>query len=126
MVPAEYVFEDDSCDNAVGQRCPKRDLKLKEEMGAAKAPRKDSAKAKEGEPERGGVRPAARRRRGRPRKAGRPPATGKGPQAGEQGTTGAAVEAGVLQEDGNQTPATRRGRARDLGPRGQRDRGRNC
>jgi hypothetical protein len=126
VVPAEYVFEDDTCDNVVGQRCPKRDLELKEEMETAKVPRKDSAKAKEGEPERGGVRPAARRRRGRPRKAGRPPATGKESQAGEQGTTRAAAEDGVLQEAGNQVPTMRRGRPRNLGPRGQRDRGRDC
>ena len=126
VVPAEYVFEDDTCDNTVGSRCPWRDLELREEIDAAKAPRKDPAKAKGEGPERGGARPAARRRRRRPKKAERPPATGKGPQAGEQGTTGAAVEAGVLQEDGNQTPATRRGRARNLGPRGQRDRGRKC
>ncbi|MFN9906875.1 MAG: hypothetical protein ACK56F_12260, partial [bacterium] len=37
VVPAEYVFEDDTCDNVVGQRCPKRDLELKKEMEAAKA-----------------------------------------------------------------------------------------
>ncbi len=126
VVPAEYVFEDDTCDNAVGQRCPKHDLKLKEEMEAATVPRKDSAKAKEGEPERGGVQPAARRRRGRPKKADKPPATGKEPRAGEQGTAGAAVEAGVLQEAGNQIPTTRRGQQRDRGPRKQRDRGRRC
>ncbi len=126
VVPAEYVFEDDTCDNVVGQRCPKRDLKLKEEMEAAKAPRKDSAKTKEEGPERGGAQPAARRRRGRPKKAEKPPATGKGPQAGEQGTAGAGAEAGVLQEDGNQIPTKRRGRPRDLGPRKQRDRGRSC
>ncbi|MFN9904574.1 MAG: hypothetical protein ACK56F_00430, partial [bacterium] len=126
VVPAEYVFEDDTCDNVVGQRCPKRDLELKGEMEAAKAPRKDSAKAKEGEPERGGVQPAARRRRGRPKKAEKPSATGKGLQAGEQGIAGAAAEAGVLQEAGNQIPTTRRGQPRDLGPRKQRDRGRSC
>ncbi len=120
------MFKDDTCDNTVGSRCPRLDLKLREEIDAAKAPRKDPAKAKGEGPERGGARPAARRRRGRPKKAEKPPATEKGPQAGEQGTTGAAVEAGVLQEDGNQTPAARRGRPRDLGPRGQRDRGRNC
>jgi hypothetical protein len=126
VVPAEYVFEDDTCDNEVGLRCPKRDLKLKEEIEAAKAPRKDPAKAKGEGPDRGGAQPAVRRRRGRPKKAEKPPATGKGPQAGEQGTAGVAVEAEVLQEAGNQIPATRRGRPRDLGPRGQRDRGRNC
>ncbi len=126
VVPAEYVFEDDTCDNVVGSRCPKRDLKLKEEIEAAKAPRKDPAKAKGEEPERGGAQPAVRRRRGRPKKAEKPLTSGKGPQAGEQGTAGAAVEARVLQEAGNQIPATRRGRPRDLGPRGQRDRGQNC
>ncbi len=126
MVPVEYVFEDDTCDNVVGQRCPKRDLKLKEGTEAAKAPRKDSARAKEGEPERGGVPPAARRRRGRPRKAERPLATGKEPQAGEQGTTGAVVEARVLQGIGDRTPTTRRGQPGNRGRRKQRDRGRNC
>jgi hypothetical protein len=126
VVPAEYVFEDDTCDNIVGQRCPKRDLEMKREVEAAKAPRKDSAKAKEGEPERGGVQPAARRRRGRPKKTEKPSATERGLQAGEQGTAEAAAEAGVLQEAGNQIPATRRGQPRDLGPRKQRDRGRRC
>ena len=126
VVPAEYVFEDDTCDNAVGQRCPKRYLQLKEEMEAAKAPRKDSAKAKEGEPKRGGVQSAARRRRGRPKKAEKPPATGRGVQTGEQETAGAAAEAGALQEAGNQIPTTRRGQPRDRGPRKQRDRGRRC
>ncbi|MFN9939053.1 MAG: hypothetical protein ACK56I_06220, partial [bacterium] len=107
-------------------RCPRRDLELREEIDAAKAPRKDPAKAKGEGPERGGARPAARRRRGRPKKAEKPPATGKGLQAGEQGTAGAAAEAGVLQEAGNQIPTTRRGQPRDLGPRRQRDRGRRC
>ncbi len=126
VVPAEYVFEDDTCDNEVGLRCPKRDLKLKEEIEAAQAPRKDPAKAKGEGPDRGGSQPAVGRRRGRPKKAEKPLATGKGPQAGEQRTAGVAVEAGVLQEAENQTPATRRGRPRGPGPRGQRDRGRNC
>jgi hypothetical protein len=119
VVPAGYVFEDDSCDNTVGSRRPRHDLPSKGKMEAAKPPGKESTKAKEGEPERRGIQPAARRRRGRPRKADKPPAR-------EQGVAGAAVEAGVLQEAGNQTPATRRGRARNLGPRGQRDRGRKC
>jgi hypothetical protein len=126
VVPVEYVFEDDTCDNVVGQRCPKRDLKLKEDMEAAESPGRDSAKSKKEGPERGGVQPAACRRRGRPKKAEKPPATGKGLQAGEQGTAGAAAEAGVLQEAGNQIPATRRGRPRDLGPRKQRGGGRSC
>ncbi len=99
---------------------------MKEEMEAAKTPGKDPAKAKREGPERGGVQPAVRRRRGRPKKAERPSVTGKEPQAGEQGTTEVAVEAEVLQEAGNQVPAARRGRPRDLGHRGQRDRGRNC
>jgi hypothetical protein len=119
VVPVEYVFEDDTCDNAVGKRCPKRDLQLKEETEAARVPRKEPVKVKEGEPERGEIRPAARRRRGRPRKADKPP-------AGEQGTAGAAAEAGVLPEVGNLTPSTRRGQPRDRGPRKQRDRGRRC
>ncbi len=35
VVPAEYMFEDDTCDNVVGSRCPRRDLGLKEEMEVA-------------------------------------------------------------------------------------------
>ena len=119
VVPAEYTFEDDSCDNTVGSRCPRGDLPSREKMGVAKAPRKEPAKAKEGEPEGGGVRPATRRRRGRPRKADKPP-------AGEQGIAGAAAKAGVLPEVGDQAPTTRRGQPRDRGPRRQRDRGRRC
>ncbi len=118
VVPAEYVFEDDTCDNVVASRCLKRDLKLKEEMEAAGSPGKDSAKSKREGPERGGVQPAVRRRRGRPKKTERPPVTGTEPQAGEQGT------AEILQVAGNQVPTARRGRSRGLGPRGQRERGR--
>ncbi len=47
------MFEDDTCNNEVGSRGPKRDLKIKEEMEAAKASKKDPAKAKVGEPETG-------------------------------------------------------------------------
>ncbi len=126
VVPAEYVFEDDTCDNVVGLRCPKRDLKLKEETETPMAPRKDPAKAKGEGPDRGGAQPTVRRRRGRPKKAEKPPATGKGPQTGDQRTARVAVEVEVLQEAGDQTPATRRGQPRGPGPRGQRDRGRNC
>jgi hypothetical protein len=126
IVPAGYMFEDDTCDNAIGSRCPKSDLPLRGKMEAAEVPRENLAGVRGGEPERGGAQPAVRRRRGRPKKAEKPPATGKGPQAGEQRTAGVAVEAEVLQEAGNQIPATRRGRPRDPGPRGQRDRGRNC
>jgi hypothetical protein len=126
VVPAEYVFEDDTCDNVVGSRCPKRELKLKGEMEAAGAPRKDPVKAKREGPEKGGEKPAVRRRRGRPRKPGRSAATGKGPQTEEQGIAEVAMEARVLQETRDQTPAMGRSRARNLGPRGQRDRGRNC
>ena len=118
VVPADYVFEDDTCDNVVGSRCPKRDLKLKEEMEAAESPGKDSAKSKREGPERGGVLPAARRRRGRPKKTERPSVTGTKPQAGEQET----VE--ILQEAGKQVPTERGSRSRGLGPRGQRERGR--
>ncbi len=126
VVPAGYVFEDDSCDNTVGSRCPRHDLPSRGEMEVAKAPGKESTKAKEGEPERGGVQPAARRRRGRPKKAEKPSATGRGSRVGEQEIAGAAAEAGVLQEAGKLVPVTRRGRPRNLGPRGQRGRGRNC
>ncbi len=117
-MPADYVFEDDTCDNVVGPRCPKRDLKLKEEIEAAESPGKDSAKSKREGPEREGVQPAVRRRHGRPKKAEKPSVTGKEPQAGEQ-------EVVVLQEAGDRVPTARRGRPRDPGPRGQQNRGRN-
>ncbi len=126
VVPVEYVFEDDTCDNEIGSRGPKRDLKTKEEIEAAKASRKDSAKVKEGEPETGGAQPAVRKRRGRPKKSVRPAAAEDEPRVEEQKTAEAAVEAEALLEAGDQPPMVRRGSSRDLGPRGQRDRGRSC
>ncbi len=126
MVPVEYVFEDDTCDNEVGSRGPKRDLKTKEEIEAAKASKKDPAKAKLGEPETGGARPAVRKRRGRPKKSEGPTTAEDKPRAEEQNGVGAAANLEAPQEAGDQTPAVRRGRSRDLGPRGQRDRGRSC
>jgi hypothetical protein len=119
VVPTGYVFEDDSCDNTVGSRCPKGDLSSKGKMEAAKVQRNEPAEVKEGEPERGGVRPVARRKRGRPRKADKPPAR-------KQEVAGAAAEAGVPPEVGNRVPTTRRGQPRGRGPRGQRDGGRRC
>ncbi len=126
VVPAEYVFEDDTCHNVIGSRCPKRGLKTKEEMEAASDSRKDSAKVKEREPEKGGAQPATRKRRGRPKKSERPMATEGDPRAREQEAAKAAVEAEALQVAGDQPPAVRRGRSRDSGPRGQGDRGRSC
>ncbi len=126
VVPAEYVFEDDTSDNVIGSRCPKCDLKTKEEMKAAETPIKNPAKGKGEEPKKGGEQPAVRKRRGRPKKSERPAAVGDEPQAEEQGVAEAAVEAEAPQEAEDQLPAVRRGRLRDLGPRGQRDKGRSC
>jgi hypothetical protein len=126
VVPAEYVFEDDTCDNVIGSRCPRRVLKTKEEVEAAEALRKGSTKVKGEVPKKGGAQPAIRKRRGRPKKSERPATAGSGPQAEEQEVAEAAVEAEALQEAGNQLPAVRRSRSRDLGLRGLRDRGRNC
>jgi hypothetical protein len=126
VVPAEYVFEDDTCDNMIGSRCPKRVLRTKEEAEAAEALRKGSAKVKGEEPKGGGARPAVRKRRGRPRKSEKSAAIEGEPQTEEQEATEVVVEAEALQEAGNQLPAVRRVRSRDLGPRGQRDRGRTC
>jgi hypothetical protein len=126
VVPAEYVFEDDTCDNMIGSRCPKRVLRTKEEVEAAEALRKGSAKVKGEEPKGGGARPAVRKRRGRPKKSEKPAAIEGELQTEEQEATEAAVEAEALQEAGDQLPAVRRGRSRDLGPRGRRDRGRSC
>jgi len=119
VVPVEYVFEDDTCDNVIGSRCPKRILKTKGEVEAAEMRKKDPAKAKGKEPEKGGAKPAVRKRRGRPKKLEKPAATAGEPQTEEQGATEAAVEAEAPQEAGDQPPAVRRGRSRDLGPRGQ-------
>ncbi len=126
VVPAEYVFEDDTCDKVIGSRCPKRDLKTKEEVEAAEVPRKNSVKVKGEEPKKGGEQPAVRKRRGGPKKSERPMAAEGDPQAREREAAEAAVEAEVLQVVGDQHPAVRRGRSKDLGPRGQRDRGRSC
>ena len=101
-------------------------IQTREEMEAASDSRKDSAKAKEREPEKGGAQLATRKRRGRPRKSERPMAAEGEPRAREQETKKATVEAEALQEVGDQLPAMRRGRSRDLGPRGQRDGGRSC
>ena len=110
----------------IGSRCPKRDLKTKEEVEAAEAPRKGSTKVREEEPKKGGAQPAVCKRRGRPKKPERPMAAEGDPRAREREATEAAKEAEALQVAGDQHPAMRRGRSRDLGPRGQRDRGRNC
>ncbi len=126
VVPVEYVFEDDTCDNEIGSRGPKRDLKTKEEIEAAKASRKDSVRVKEGEPETGGAQPTVRKRRGRPKKAEKPVMAEDKPQVEEQNDASAAAGAEAPLEAGDQPPAVRRGRPRDLGPRGQRDRGQSC
>jgi len=81
VVPVEYVFEDDTCDNEVSSRGPKRDLKTKEEIEAAKASKKDPAKAKVGEPGTGEAQPAVRKRRGRPKKSEKPRVAEDKPQA---------------------------------------------
>ncbi len=126
VVPDEYVFEDDTCDNEVCSRGPKRDLKTKEETEAAKTSRKDSVKMKEGEPETGGAQPVVRKRRGRPKKSERPTTAKDKPRVEERNDAGAAANAEAPLEAGDQPPTVRRGRSRDLGPRGQRDRGRSC
>ncbi len=95
-------------------------------MEAAEVPRKNPAKVKGKEPEKGGAQPAVRRRRGRPKKSEKPVATEGEPRTEEQEAAEATVEAEAPQKAENQRPAVRRGRSRDLGPRGQRDRERNC
>ena len=121
IVPAGYTFKDDTCNSEVGSRGRRCDLGEKERTKAAGAPGKDSTKAKEGEPEKGGAQPTACKRRGRPKKSERPAATGNEPRAEKQRTAEAAVEAEVPLEVGDQSPAVRRGRSIELGPRGQRD-----
>ncbi len=141
IVPAEYVFEDDVCDNEVGPRGPKRDLKMKGEPEAAEAPGRSPAKAAVKEPKAGEAQPAGRRRRGRPKRSERPAAVGEGlgeeprptgqekpsePQAESQNGPNMKADAAATPEAEDQPPALRRGRSRDLGPRGQLDRGRSC
>ncbi len=117
VVPVKYVFEDDTCDNEVGARGLRRDLKTKEEMEAAKASKKDPARAKVGEPEAGGAQPAVRKRRGRTKRSERLAAAEGEPRTKEQNDVGAAANAEAPLEVGGQPPAVRRGRSRDLGPR---------
>ncbi len=125
MVPVRYVFEDDTCDNEVGSRGLKRDLKTKEEAEATGAPKRDSAKAKVEEPGTGEAQPAGRKRRGRPKKSERPTAAEGKPQTEARNNAGAAAVAEAPLEVEGQPPTMRRGRSRDLGPKGQRDRGRS-
>jgi hypothetical protein len=121
IVPAGYVFEDDTCDNVVRSRCPKSDLPMKGKMEATTAPKRGSAGAKGREPdEEGGAQPAIRRISGRPKKSERPAATEDGSRAEGREAAEAAVEAGAPQEAEDQRPMMRRGRSRDLGLRGQR------
>jgi hypothetical protein len=126
VVPVEYVFEDDVCDNEVGPRGRKCDLKTKEESEAAEAPRRGSAKATVEEPKAGEVQPVGRKRRRRPKRSERPTEARDELQAGPQDGPGAVAGAGATLEAEDQPPTLRRGRSRDLGPRGQRDRGRSC
>ncbi len=126
VVPVECVFEDDTCDNEVGSRGPKRDLRTKEEIEAAEASKKDPVKAKVEEPETGEAQPAVRKRRGRPKKSEKPTVAEDKPQAEAWDNAGTAAGPGAPLESGSHSPAVRRGRSRDLGPRGQRERGRSC
>ncbi len=126
IVPAGYTFEDDICDSEIGSRSRKGDLGGKEWTKETGALGKDPTKAKEGEPEKRGAQPAVRKWRGRPKKSERPMATEGDPRTGKREAAEAAVEPEVLQVAGGQHPALRRGRSGDLGPRGQRDRGRSC
>jgi len=126
VVPVEYVFEDNVCDNEVGPRGRKCDLKTKEESEAAEAPGKGSAKATVEEPGAAEVQPAGRKRCGRPKRSEKPTAARDKPQAEPQNGQGTVADAGAPPEAEDQPPALRRGRSRDSGPRGQRDKVRSC
>ncbi len=123
VVPVGYVFEDDVCDNEVGPRGRKRDLKTKEDAEATGAPKRDPTKVKVEEPGTGEAQSTGRKRRGRPKMSERPTVVDNGPQAEPQNNAGMVADAETPPEAGDQPPAVRRGRSRDLGPRGQRDRG---
>ncbi len=126
IVPAGYTFEDDTGNSEIGSRSRRGDLGGKEWTKEAGAPGEDPTKVKEGEPEERGGQPAVRKRRGRPKKLERPMAAEGGPRARAQEAAEEAVEVEALQVAEDQHPAVRRGRSRDLGPRGQRDSGRSC
>ena len=126
VVPVGYVFEDDTCDNEVGSRGLKRDLRTREEAEATGTPKRGPAKAKAEEPGTGEAQPAGRKRRGRPKKSERPTAADGEPQTESRSDAGAAAVAEAPLEVGGQPSTVRRGRSRDLGPRGQRGRGRSC
>jgi hypothetical protein len=123
VVPGGYVFEDDVCDNEVGPRGRKRDLKTKGEAEETGAPKRDPAKAKMEGPGTGETQPAGRKRRGRPKKSERPMSVDNGPQTEPQDNVGMVADVEAPPEAEDQPPTVRRGRSRDLGPRGQRDRG---
>ncbi len=126
VVPVEYAFEDDTCDSEVSSRGRKRDLKTKEEAEAAEAPKRDPVKAKVEGPGTGEAQPEVRKRCGRPKKSERPTAAEDKPRTEARNEAGTATNAEAPLEAGDQPPAERRGRSRDLGPRGQRDRGQSC
>ncbi len=121
MVPVEYAFEDEAGDNEVGPRGRKCDLGTKRVPGATEAPGKGLSQAVVREPEAGG-----RKRRGRPKKSERSTGVGHGPQTGPQDGPSTVAGAEAPPEVEDQPPTMRRGCSRDLGPRGQRDRGRSC
>jgi hypothetical protein len=125
VVPAGYTFEDDVCDSEVGSRGRKQDLGTGEVAEVTGAPKKEPAKAKAEKSGTSGVQPAVRKRRGRPKKSKRPTAAEDKPQAEGRDDSGAAADPGAPLETGSQPPAVRRGRSRDLDPRGQRERGRS-
>ncbi len=126
VVPVGYVFEDDTCDNEVGSRGLKRDLRTREEAEATGTPKRGPAKAKVEEPGTGEAQPTGRKSRGRPKKSERPTAADGEPQTESPSDAGAAAVAEAPLEVGGQPSTVRRGRSRDLGPRGQRGRGRSC
>ncbi len=126
MVPVGYTFEDDVCDNEVSSRGRKHDLGAAKVPGAAEILGRDLTQAAVKEPGTGEAQPAGRKRRGRPKKSERPTVVDNGPQAEPQKNAGLAADAEAPPEVEGQPTAVRRGRSRDLGPRGQRDRRRSC
>jgi hypothetical protein len=126
VVPVGYTFEDDMCDSKLGSRGQKHDLGAMKALGATGKLGRDPAQAALGEPKAGGAQPAARKRRWRPKKSERSTAADGEPQTKSRNNAGAAAVTEAPLEAEGQPPTVRRGRSRDLGPRGQRDRGRSC
>jgi hypothetical protein len=111
---AASVWEGDPA----GSGEPKEDEPLPTGRKRRRMPNKSDKQGATGREVRGELQPATKRRPGRPRKK---------PQADpDKDTVKEDVKGKVTQDPGGQQQALRRGRSRDLAPKGQQDSGRSC